>query len=139
MGREATEAELASELGMSLRRLVELRETVFHTTSLDSPLGDEQSGTLAEVVADENAVDPARHTDESDCLAKILDLVGCLPEREAKIIRSRFGLDDGPELTFETIGAKFGVTRERIRQVQNIALGKLRRMLEQTGSRPMAA
>ena len=130
LGREASDAELAEETGLSMRRMAVLHEAVRHPASLDARLGDEHSSSLAETRADENAVDPARQTEDNDSISLLRDLVARLPEREAKIIRSRFGIDDGQERTLETIGAKLGVTRERIRQLQNLALGKLRQMLE---------
>ena len=137
IGREATNVELADELDLTVRRVAELREVGFRPASLDAPLSDEHGGTLGEVVADENAVSPAQLTDENDSISRLRDLVARLPEREAQIIRSRFGLDDGLESTLETIGTKLGVTRERIRQLQHAALKKLRQMLE--GARSTAA
>jgi RNA polymerase primary sigma factor len=99
--------------------------------SLDAPLGDQDSSSIAEIIADENAVNPAQCTEDNDAIGRLRDLIARLPEREAKIIRARFGLDDGRERTLETIGARMGVTRERIRQLQQFALKKLREMLEQ--------
>ena len=139
LGREATDAELADELGISLRRVTELRGVGIRPASLDAPLGDEHSNSLAEVVADENAVSPAQQADDNDSISQLHSLVARLPERETKIIRSRFGLDDGRERTLETIGAKLGVTRERIRQLQNLALAKLRQMLEEPTGNAAAA
>ncbi len=139
LGREASDSELADEVGFSARRVAELRDAGIRPASLDAPLGDEHSGNLAEVVADDNAVNPAQRTDDNDAISHLRDLVARLPEREAKIIRSRFGLNDGRERTLETIGARLGVTRERIRQLQNIALTKLRQMLEQPAGSPVAA
>lgn len=139
LGCEASDAELAGEVGLSVRRVAELREAGIRPASLDAPLGDEQSSSLAEVVADENAVNPAQRTDDNDAISRLRDLVARLPERESRIIRARFGLDDGRERTLETIGSRFGVTRERIRQLQQVALNKLREMLEQSTAGAAAA
>ena len=108
-------------------------------SSLDAPLGENGSSTIAEIVADENAVNPAQRTEDNDAISQIHGLLARLPARESKIIRARFGLDDGRERTLETIGARLGVTRERIRQLQQFALKKLRQMLEQQGSVAPAA
>lgn len=138
-GREASEAELAEELGLSVRRVTELNASGARPVSLDAPLGGENSSSFAEVIADENAVDPAQRTDDNDSISQLRELVARLPERQAKIIRARFGLDDGRERTLETIGAKLGVTRERIRQLQKLALTRLRQMLEQPAGHAAAA
>ena len=138
-GREASNAELAETLGISVRRVARLREAGQRPASLDAPLGENNSSSLAEIVADENAVNPAQQTDDNDAIRRVRELITRLPERESKIIRARFGLDDGRERTLETIGVRLGVTRERIRQLQEFALGKLREMLEQPAVRATAA
>ena len=132
-GREASNAELAETLGLSVRRVARLRETGQRPASLDASLDENESRSLAEIVADENAVNPAQQTDDNDAISRVRDLLTRLPERESIILRARFGLDDGRERTLETIGARLGVTRERIRQLQAFALIKLRQMLEQPG------
>jgi len=138
-GREASNAELAETLNVSLRRVARLREAAMRPTSLDAPLGESGSSSIAEIVADENAVNPAQRTEDKDAICRLSDLMARLPDRESKIIRARFGLDDGRERTLETIGARLGVTRERIRQLQQFALKKLRQMLEQPASVAPAA
>jgi RNA polymerase primary sigma factor len=129
--REPSDADLAHESGLSLRRVGELRDAGVRPTSLDAPLGDLDSSTLAEVVADENAADPAQRFEDANSLSKLGELIDRLPKREAAIIRARFGLDDGCEHTLEVIGVRFRLTRERIRQLQEVALKRLRRMLEE--------
>lgn len=133
-GRAASDAELAETLSISLRRVAKLREAAMRPTSLDAPLGENGFSSIAEIVADENAVNPAQRMEDKDAISRLRDLIGHLPDRESKIIRARFGLDDGRERTLETIGARLGVTRERIRQLQQFALKKLRQMLEQPAS-----
>ena len=137
LGRDATDEELAQELGIKTGKIGKLRRAALKPASLDMPLGDQDSSTIAEVVADENATTPFEQlqaSTESDLIRKLVEI---LPEREARIIRFRFGLDGGNERTLEEVGRKFKLTRERIRQLQNIALEKLRRMLEDPDGRPM--
>jgi len=139
IGRDPTDEELAQEVGLSVRRVSELRDAAVRPASLDAPLGDEDSSTLGEVVADENAANPYQLFEDRNSLSKLGELMARLPERESRIIRSRFGLDDGREKTLEEIGVKFSLTRERIRQLQNLALVKLRRMLEEPEAIEVAA
>ena len=139
IGRDPTDEELAQEVGLSVRRVSELRDAAIRPASLDAPLGDEDSSTLGEVVADENAPNPYQLFEDRNSLSKLGELIARLPERESRIIRSRFGLDDGREKTLEEIGVKFSLTRERIRQLQNLALVKLRRMLEEPEAIEVAA
>lgn len=131
LGREPTEEELAQELDTTPRRVAALRTAAIRPASLDAPLGDEDSSRLGDVVPDEMASNPSDHFEHTTTAAKVLELVEKLPDREASILRFRFGLNGGSERTLEEVGKKFGVTRERIRQLQNLALGKLRQMLEQ--------
>lgn len=138
-GRDATDEELAHELGVKVKKITRLRRAAMRPSSLDAPLGDENSSTVAEVVADENASTPFEHLLGKSETGLIGRLVAHLPEREANIIRFRFGLDGGQERTLEDVGRKFKLTRERIRQLQNVALAKLRRMLEEPSAMPLAA
>jgi RNA polymerase primary sigma factor len=131
LGRGPNDDELAQEVGLSLRRVSELRDAAVRPASLDAPLGDEDSSTLGEVVEDENAESPYQLFEDRDSLSKLGELIARLPERESRIIRSRFGLHDGREKTLEEIGVLLRLTRERIRQLQNLAFMKLRRMLEE--------
>jgi len=133
LGRDPSEADLAHESGLSLRRVGELRDADIRLASLDAPLGDEDSSTLADVLADENAKNPAQCLEDANSLSKLGELIDRLHPREATIIRSRFGLEDGREHTLEGIAARFGLTRERIRQLQKGALQRLRTMLEAPG------
>lgn len=130
LGREPTPEELAEGLGVRSSRLAEMRTAALRPASLDAPLGDDESSRLAEVVEDENAQTPYEHLEQKTLLTMLDHLVQRLDARERNILRLRFGLDGGNEKTLEEIGAEFGLTRERIRQVQNEALAKLRRMIE---------
>lgn len=138
LGREATDEELAHELDLTVVKLGRLRRAAARPASLDAPLGDDASSTVAEVVADENAATPFERLQNQTETALVRKLVENLPEREARILRLRFGLDSGQEQTLETVGRKLKLTRERIRQVQNLALQKLRQMLENPKHFPLA-
>ena len=129
LGREPTDDELAAEIGISAAKLSQLRTVSIRPASLDAPINDDDGTEFGELVGDDSAVDPAENLSDKDLQEEVADLLGVLDARERKIINSRFGLDGGKARTLEEVGQKFGVTRERIRQLQNIALAKLRRAL----------
>jgi RNA polymerase primary sigma factor len=129
-GREPTDEELAEEMGMSSSRVAQMRTAAIRPTSLDAPIGDDESNNFAEVVQDENADTPYELLEEKSVTKMLREMVKTLDPREATILQFRFGLDGGSEKTLEEVGAKFGVTRERVRQIQNIALNKLRKMIQ---------
>ena len=130
LGREPTDEELGSELGTTAARVSQMRMAAIRPASLDAPIGDEDSNNFAEVVQDESADTPYQQLEEKTVIRMLQEMVKTLDPREATILRARFGLDGGPEKTLEEVGQKFGVTRERVRQIQNIALRKLRKMIE---------
>ena len=117
-------------MGISPARVTQMRMAAVRPASLDAPIGDEDSNSFAEVVEDENANTPYEQLEEKTVTQMLHEMVKTLDNREGTILRARFGLDGGPEKTLEEVGDKFGVTRERVRQIQNIALKKLRRMIE---------
>ena len=129
-GREPTDEELAEELDTTASRIAQLRTAAIRPASLDAPIGDDDSNNFAEIVQDENADTPYEQLEEKTVANMLDEMIGTLDTREATILRYRFGLDGGSERTLEEVGEKFGVTRERIRQIQNIALKKLRKMIE---------
>jgi RNA polymerase primary sigma factor len=129
LGREPTDEELADEVGISAAKLSQLRTVSIRPASLDAPMNDEDGTEFGEVVGDDAAVDPAENLSDKNLQEEVSDLLRVLDDRERKIIMSRFGLDGGDSRTLEEVGERFGVTRERIRQLQNIALAKLRRAL----------
>lgn len=139
LGRDPLPEELAEVLGLRTSRLAEMRTAAVRPASLDAPLGDEDGTRLAEIVEDERATNPYESLDEKTRLSMLGDLVERLHPRERNILRLRFGLDGGEEKTLEEIGAEFGLTRERIRQVQNEALAKLRQMIENREAFAVAA
>jgi RNA polymerase primary sigma factor len=128
--REPTDEELAEELGMTAARVNLLRSAAIRPASLDAPIGDEESNSYSEIVQDENAFSPYEQLEEKTVTSMLQEMVDTLEPRESMILRYRFGLDGGTEKTLEDVGVKFGVTRERVRQIQNIALRKLRRKIE---------
>ena len=129
IGREPTDEELAEELEMDPARVARLRRAAIRPASLDSPIGDDHS-TFAEIISDEKAQNPYKHLEDKTVTDMLHDLVKTLPHREATILEYRFGLDGGLERTLEEVGEHFGVTRERVRQIQNLALSKMRKMIE---------
>jgi RNA polymerase primary sigma factor len=130
-GREATDEELAEEMEAPLKKVKLWRRASMRTASLDEPLGDEDSSRLGEVVPDEGGRDPYQDLEHRTTHTLLKDSLHILDAREMTILRERFALDGGSEKTLDEIGQKFGVTRERIRQLQNIALAKLRRKIEE--------
>lgn len=130
LGREPTDEELGEELGITASRVTQMRMAAIRPASLDAPIGDEDSNNFAEVVQDESADTPYEQLEEKTVTRMLQEMVKTLDPREATILRARFGLDGGPQKTLEEVGQKFGVTRERVRQIQNIALKKLRKMIE---------
>ncbi len=130
LGREPTDEELAEELGLSAARVAQLRTAAIRPASLDAPIGDDESSNFGDLVRDENAATPYEELEDKTLLRMLDEMVTTLPEREAAILRYRFGLDGGSEKTLDEVGERFAVTRERVRQIQNIALLKLRKMIE---------
>ncbi|MCU0875384.1 MAG: sigma-70 family RNA polymerase sigma factor [Pirellulaceae bacterium] len=129
-GREPTDEELADELGTTASRVAQMRMASVRPASLDAPIADDDSNSFSEIVQDEAAFTPYEQLEGKTVTSMLRDMVKKLSTRESDILNYRFGLDGGTEKTLEDVGAKFGVTRERVRQIQNIALRKLRRMIE---------
>jgi RNA polymerase primary sigma factor len=116
-----------------------LKSVAVHPASLDAPLGDTADGSsLGEVVRDENAASPLETLGDRNLSAELKLVVGSLDEREAEIIRLRFGLDGRKEMTLAEVGRKFKVTRERIRQLQQYALKEMRKMMQKRGGQRSA-
>jgi RNA polymerase primary sigma factor len=130
LGHEPSDEELADEMGMTALRVRQMRMAAVRPASLDAPIGDDDSNNFADVVEDENATSPYDNLEDKTVTGMLQDMVKHLDTREATILRYRFGLDGGSEKTLEEVGVKFGVTRERVRQIQNLALRKLRKMIE---------
>ncbi len=130
-GREPTDEELAEEMNMSVAKITQLRTAAIRPASLDASVGqDDESASLGDIISDEMAIDPAQMLSDNNIRKAVMDLLPILDERERRILDLRFGLAGGKEMTLEEVGKKFKVTRERIRQLQNIALTKIKRALD---------
>ena len=127
--REPTDEELSEEIGISRAKLSQLKTVSIRPASLDAPIGDDDSSEFGEIVGDADAHTPFELFRDKNMRGELSELLKVLDDREREIIFKRFGLDGGKPETLEEVGKKFGVTRERIRQLQNIALAKLRRAL----------
>jgi len=129
LGREPNDDELTEILGIPRKKLAFLKQAAQRATSLDAPIGEDGATTFAETLGDNNAVDPFAALTAKEMHSELGPLLKLLDKRESKIIGARFGLNGKKALTLEEISLDFGVTRERIRQLQNIALEKMRRAL----------
>jgi RNA polymerase primary sigma factor len=130
LDREPTDEEVASELGLDARRVRRYRAASRAPVSLDAPIGDDDTDRVSEVVADPNAALPSEQLVYESDNALVQEILATLPEREREILAMRFGLSDGKERTLEEVGERFGVTRERIRQIQEQALKTIRKTME---------
>ena len=129
LGHEPTTEELAEELGLPVAKVAHLKNVAVRPASLDAKISADDDTAFGDLVGDDRAEDPFEALRDKDLQGEVGDLLDALDPRERKIIGFRFGLDGGRERTLEEVGHKFGVTRERIRQLQNIALLKLRKAL----------
>ncbi|HVY71303.1 MAG TPA: sigma-70 family RNA polymerase sigma factor [Verrucomicrobiae bacterium] len=141
LGREPTEDELAEEMDASVEDVRHWRSSAaISASSLDAPLGDDEDARrVQDVVADENADTPLESLEDKTSTELVREMVATLDPREQFILKTRFGLDGDDEKTLEEVGETFGVTRERIRQIQDAALRKLRRRMEKLESKSLAA
>ena len=129
MGREPSEDELAEELGLPRRKLALLKRASQRPVSLDAPVNEDESIDLSDIIGDERAQSPLDALVDKNIHNQLDDLLEVLDEREHRIIGARFGLNGKKPMTLEEVGREFGVTRERIRQLQNAALEKMRKAL----------
>ncbi len=136
LGREPTDEELGEEIGIDSEKVARLKSVGIRPTSLDAPITDDDSTEFAEVIGDDEAQTPFELLRDKNLLGEVDGLLEVLDPREKKIISQRFGLDGGEPKTLEDVGKDFGITRERIRQLQNIALAKLRRALSKKEDLP---
>jgi RNA polymerase primary sigma factor len=131
LGREPTDDELGEEIGIASGKVSQLKTVSIRPASLDAPISDDDLTEFGETVEDEQARTPFELLRDKDLHNDVDGLLEVLDDREKKIISQRFGFDGGARKTLEEIGKKLGVSRERIRQLENIALSKLRRALSQ--------
>jgi RNA polymerase primary sigma factor len=130
LGREPTDQELADVLGMTRAKVAQLRTISIRPASLDAPIGDDDATEFSEIVGDDAALTPFELLRDKTLRQEVRDILEELEPREAEILTLRFGLDGNKPKTLEEVGRKFKVTRERVRQIQNIALTKLRRVMD---------
>ena len=126
LGREPTVEEIAAELNLPVEKIIEANRTAADTLSLDTPVGDEEDTSIGSFVEDERTPGPADATSNALLAEALKEILDTLTEREANVLKMRFGMYDGRTHTLEEVGQIFGVTRERIRQIENKAIRKLR-------------
>lgn len=129
LGREPTDDELAAETGLSPHNVAMLKQAALRPTSLDAPVNAGEATEYGEIIADEAASNPLDLLSDKNLHDQIGELLASLDERERRIIDGRFGLNGLKPMLLEDVGREFGVSRERIRQIQNSALVKMRRVL----------
>jgi len=130
LGREPSDEEVGAEVDLDAKRVSQYRKASVRPQSLDAPISEGEEAKVADVVPDANAGTPYQELEGKTNVDMIHDLLPSLDKREQAILRQRFGLDGGDERTLEELGEEFGVTRERIRQIQEMAMAKLRRKIE---------
>jgi len=126
LGREPSVDEIAKEMGMSVEKVMEIQKTAQDPISLETPMGEEDDGKMADVIEDETAKSPIEYATQTLLREQLLAVVDTLTPREQEVIRQRYGLLDGKQKTLEEVGKEFSVTRERIRQIEAKALRKLK-------------
>ena len=126
LGREPTPEEIAEEMDMNVDRVREILKISQEPVSLETPIGEEEDSHLGDFIQDDNVPVPADAAAFTLLKEQLIEVLGTLTEREQKVLRLRFGLDDGRARTLEEVGKEFNVTRERIRQIEAKALRKLR-------------
>lgn len=129
LGREPTDDELATELGLPRQKIAMLKQAAQRPTSLDAPVNDGEATEYGEIISDESASDPLEMLTDKNLHDQIGGLLSILNPRERRIIDERFGLTGLKPMLLEDVGREFGVSRERIRQLQNSALAKMRKAL----------
>jgi len=125
LGRQPTSKEIAAELNFPIKKIKKLEEVIFGNVSLDAEVGDDGKDSLWDLIADEGTLRPDQHVQKETLKNNLEYILDMLDEREAKIIKMRYGID-GPKYTLEQVGAEFNVTRERVRQIEQKVLQKLK-------------
>jgi RNA polymerase primary sigma factor len=127
LGREPTPEEIAQEMGLDVDKVEHIIKISQETVSLEAPVGEEEDSRLGDFIEDTKHVSPEEQTSQTLLKDKIQEFLNALQPREQKILKMRFGLEDGRTHTLEEVGQEFGVTRERIRQIEAKALSKLKK------------
>ncbi|MBE5752854.1 MAG: RNA polymerase sigma factor RpoD [Clostridiales bacterium] len=126
LGREPIPAEIAEKMGVSEERVIEIQKIAQDPVSLETPIGEEEDSHLGDFIEDEKTMTPSDNVNVTILKEQLLRVLDSLTPREQKVVRLRYGLDDGKPRTLEEVGKEFNVTRERIRQIEAKALRKLR-------------
>jgi len=126
LGREPDTGELASKMGLSEEKIREIQKISQDPVSIDKPVGEEEDSHLVDFIASDETASPDEVVSRELLKEELIEVLDTLSDREAKVLRRRFGLDDGRQRTLEEVGREFGVTRERIRQIEAKAIRKLR-------------
>ena len=126
LGREPSPEEIANQMGIPVERVVEIQKIAQDPVSLETPIGEEEDSNLGTFIEDENAASPSDVVAFSMLKQQLISILDTLTPREEKVLRLRYGIDDGRTRTLEEVGKEFNVTRERIRQIEAKALRKLR-------------
>jgi RNA polymerase primary sigma factor len=126
LGHDPSPEEIAAEMGMPVEKVREIMKIAQEPVSLETPIGEEEDSHLGDFIPDEDASEPAEAASFMLLKEQIVDVLGTLTQREEKVLRLRFGIEDGRTRTLEEVGREFNVTRERIRQIEAKALRKLR-------------
>jgi RNA polymerase primary sigma factor len=137
LGREATHAEIAEGMDLPVQEVAKILGVTQSYLSLDTPVGSGDGGRLVEYIPDEETAAPDEEIGDASVSDAVARSLGALREREARVLRLYFGLDGEEAMTLEEIGALFGITRERVRQIKEKALGRLRRRDGVRSLRPM--
>ncbi len=129
LGRAPTDEEIAYEMEMSVNKVAHLKSVSVRPASLDAPVGDEDGTEFGDLIGDENSINPLDNLQSKNVVNDLNSLIESLDARESEIIRLRFGLGGDKPKTLEEVGEMFGITRERVRQLQNMALTRMRKAL----------
>jgi RNA polymerase primary sigma factor len=129
LGRVPTDEEIAYEMEMSVNKVAHLKSVSVRPASLDAPVGDDDGTEFGDLIGDENSINPFDSLQNKSVVSDLTDLIEDLDPREAEIIRLRFGLTGEKPMTLEEVGEMFEITRERVRQLQNMALTRMRKAL----------
>jgi RNA polymerase primary sigma factor len=127
--REPSEEEVSIVLGIPVNKVAHLKSVSTRPASLDAPIGEDEGSTFGDLIGDERSLTPFENLRNKSYSNDITEMLSRLEEREAKIIRLRFGLDGDSPKTLEEVGSIFDITRERVRQLQNIAIKKMRTLM----------
>ena len=126
LGREPTLEELAERMGVSIERVSEIQKIAQDPVSLETPIGEDEDSHLGDFIPDDDIPLPSDAAAATLLKEQLMQVLSTLTPREEKVLRLRFGIDDGRQRTLEEVGKEFNVTRERIRQIEAKALRKLR-------------